>query len=47
LVQNGATLKEVADLLRHRHINSTAIYAHVDIRQLRSVTQPWSQEATL
>jgi site-specific recombinase XerD len=47
LVQNGATLKEVADLLRHRHINSTAVYAHVDIPQLRSVAQPWPQEATL
>jgi site-specific recombinase XerD len=47
LVQNGATLKEVADLLRHRHINSTAVYAHVDVRQLRSVAQPWPQEATL
>jgi len=47
LVQNGATLKEVADLLRHRHINSTAVYAHVDIPQLRSVAQPWPKEASL
>jgi site-specific recombinase XerD len=47
LVQNGATLKEVADLLRHRHINSTAVYAHVDIPQLRSVAQPWRKEAAL
>jgi integrase/recombinase XerD len=47
LVQNGATLKEVADLLRHRHINSTAVYAHVDIPQLRSVAQPWPKEAAL
>jgi site-specific recombinase XerD len=47
LVQNGATLKEVADLLRHRHINSTALYAHVDLAQLRSVAQPWPQEAML
>lgn len=47
LVQNGATLKEVADLLRHRHINSAAIYAHVDLRQLRSIAQPWPQEAML
>lgn len=47
LVQNGAALKEVADLLRHRHINSTAVYAHVDIPQLRSVAQPWPKEASL
>jgi integrase/recombinase XerD len=47
LVQNGATLKEVADLLRHRHINSTAVYAHLDVPQLRSVAQPWPKEAAL
>lgn len=47
LVQNGATLKEVADLLRHRHINSTAVYAHLDVRQLRSVAHPWPKEAAL
>lgn len=47
LVQNGATLKEVADMLRHRHINSTGVYAHVDIPQLRSVAQPWPREVAL
>jgi site-specific recombinase XerD len=47
LVQNGATLKEVADLLRHRHLNSAAVYAHVDVAQLRSVAQPWPKEAAL
>jgi site-specific recombinase XerD len=41
LVQNGASLKEVADLLRHRHLNSAAVYAHVDVAGLRSVAQPW------
>lgn len=47
LVQNGASLKEVADLLRHRHLNSAAVYAHVDLAHLRSVAQPWPKEATL
>lgn len=47
LVQNGASLKEVADLLRHRHLNSAALYAHVDVAHLRSVAQPWPKEATL
>lgn len=47
LVQNGATLKQVADLLRHRHLNSAAVYAHVDLIRLRSLTQPWPKEATL
>jgi len=47
LVQNGATLKEVADLLRHRHLNSAAVYAHVDVPHLRPLAQPWPKEATL
>lgn len=47
LVQKGASLKEIADVLRHRHLNSSAIYAHVDVPQLREVAQPWPQEAGL
>jgi integrase/recombinase XerD len=44
LVQNGASLKEVADVLRHRELNSASVYAHVDLANLRSVAQPWPQE---
>lgn len=47
LVQNGASLKEVADLLRHRDLNSTSVYAHVDVPNLRKLAQPWPTEATL
>ena len=47
LVQNGASLKEVADLLRHRDLNSTSVYAHVDLPNLRPLAQPWPKEATL
>jgi site-specific recombinase XerD len=47
LVQNGASLKEVADLLRHRHINSTSVYAHVDLAALQALAQPWPREAVL
>ena len=46
LVQNGASLKAVADLLRHRDLNSAAVYAHVDLPHLRSLAQPWRKEAT-
>lgn len=45
LVQNGASLKEVADLLRHRDLNSASVYAHVDLPNLRSLAQPWPLEA--
>lgn len=47
LVQNGASLKEVADVLRHRELNSASVYAHVDLANLRSVAQPWPQEVRL
>jgi integrase/recombinase XerD len=47
LVQKGASLKEIADLLRHRHINSAAVYTHVDLPQLRTLAQPWPKEAVL
>ncbi|MEK7817464.1 MAG: site-specific integrase [Actinomycetota bacterium] len=47
LVQNGASLKEVADLLRHRHLNSAAVYAHLDVAHLRPLAQPWPKEASL
>ncbi len=45
LVQNGASLKEVADLLRHRDLNSASVYAHVDLPNLRQLAQPWPKEA--
>jgi len=44
LVQNGASLKEVADLLRHRHLNSASVYAHLDLPSLRGLAQPWPKE---
>lgn len=47
LVQNGASLKEIADLLRHRHINSASVYAHVDLPALQALSQPWSKKAVL
>jgi site-specific recombinase XerD len=47
LVQKGVSLKAVADVLRHRHLNSAALYAHLDVTQLRRAAQPWPKEATL
>ena len=41
MLQGGATLKEIADILRHRSLDTTAIYAKVDIARLRSIAQPW------
>jgi len=41
LIRNGSTIKEVADVLRHRSIDTVAIYAKVDLPTLRSVALPW------
>jgi integrase/recombinase XerD len=41
LVQRGASLEEIGDMLRHRCQASTMLYARLDIDGLRSVSQPW------
>lgn len=41
LVQNGASLKAVADWLGHRSLTTTQIYAKVNLPMLRMVAQPW------
>jgi len=41
LVNAGASLDEVGDVLRHRSRTSTMMYARLDIDGLRSIAQPW------
>lgn len=41
LVNAGASLDEVGDVLRHRSRTSTMVYARLDIDGLRSIAQPW------
>ena len=41
MVQSGATLKEVADVLRHRHMDTTRIYTKVNLPELKQVAMPW------
>lgn len=46
-INAGASLEEVGQLLRHRHLSSTTIYAKVDLTRLRLITRPWpSQESS-
>ena len=45
MVQRGASLKEVADVLGHRSLDSAAIYAKLDLPALREVAQPWPGSA--
>lgn len=41
LVREGKSIAEVANLLRHRRLNTTMIYARTDLKRLRDVAQPW------
>jgi len=41
MVAAGVPLVEIAQVLRHRSLQSTAIYARVDLEQLRQLAQPW------
>ncbi|MCK5189593.1 MAG: tyrosine-type recombinase/integrase, partial [Methylococcales bacterium] len=41
LLESGSSLKEVADILRHRSINTTLIYAKLDSKSLVAVALPW------
>jgi site-specific recombinase XerD len=41
LVQRGAPLEEIGDMLRHRSRASTMIYAKLDTGGLRSIALPW------
>jgi integrase/recombinase XerD len=41
MMSAGASLQEVGQVLRHRHVQTTAIYAKVDRRALRQLARPW------
>ena len=43
MLRHGASLQEVAALLRHRSIATTQIYAKVDVTALRKIAQPWPE----
>ena len=45
LLAGGSSLKEVADVLRHRSLNTTMIYAKLDSRSLAEVALPWPGSA--
>jgi site-specific recombinase XerD len=41
MLAHGASLQEISQVLRHRHLSTTAIYAKVDLERLREVALPW------
>lgn len=43
----GSSMEEVSQLLRHRSLESTGIYAKVDFERLRQVARPWPGPVTM
>lgn len=41
MLQQGASMAEIGEVLRHRSPNTTEIYAKVDLLGLRTLAQPW------
>ena len=37
----GGSLPEIGQVLRHRQVSTTAIYAKVDHERLRALARPW------
>jgi site-specific recombinase XerC len=46
LVESRGSIKAVADVLRHRSLNTSLIYAKLDSRRLGAVALPWPGSAT-
>ena len=40
-LHSGGTMREIAEILRHRALNTTEIYAKVDFQSLGSLAHPW------
>ena len=43
MYRQGATLKEVADVLGHQCIDTTTIYTKVDLPTLARIAMPWPE----
>jgi integrase/recombinase XerD len=43
MLRQGTSLQEISALLRHRSIESTQIYAKIDVAGLQQIAQPWPE----
>lgn len=43
MLRQGASLQEISALLRHRSIETTQIYAKIDVTALQQIAQPWPE----
>ena len=46
MLRQGASLQDIASVLRHHSTETTEIYAKVDVNALRQVAQPWPEVHT-
>jgi site-specific recombinase XerD len=46
LLRAGTSMKDIADILRHRSLDTSAIYAKVDLSRLALVALPWPGSAS-
>jgi integrase/recombinase XerD len=46
LLRADASMKDIADVLRHRSLNTSALYAKVDVNRLAAVALPWPGSAS-
>lgn len=46
MLRGGATLQSVGAVLRHRSLETTTLYAKVDLKMLAAVAQPWPGDVT-
>ncbi len=44
MLRGGASLGEIGEVLGHRHVQTTVIYAKVDLNALRTLALPWPGE---
>jgi site-specific recombinase XerD len=43
LLRHGASLQEISALLRHQCLETTQIYAKIDVTALKQIAQPWPE----
>ena len=43
MLGSGASLTDIATILRHRSVDTTMVYAKVDIPSLKLIVQPWPE----
>ncbi len=46
MLENGASRKAIADILRHQSLETSKHYLRVDLERLRTVAMPWPEASS-